>query len=301
MTRLRVPWLVVLSSLLMGCSLFPLRFTACSQERPCPAGQLCHPDTATCESAPPSLDLGSGVTADMSGDMASPPPPGMILVPGGQFVMGDDSSTQMDEKPAHQQMMLPFYMDITLVTAADFLACMTNGKCTSSPGTGVQCTHGVLGKENHPINCVTLAQAREYCNSNGKRLPTEIEFEYVVRGPAGATYAWGNENPSTQLCWNQTETCPVKTYPATLFGAQRLDGIYDLAGNTWEWLDSKKCNYPLMADGGVNCDVAGTQVPARGSHFAENSASSLRGAERLLSDRNTGRADVGFRCAKSIQ
>lgn len=114
------------------------------------------------------------------------------------------------------------------------------------------------GREQHPVNCVSWDQAVAYCAWKGKRLPTEIEWEYAARGAMSHKFPWGDDNPATpgkpetDLCWKQAGTCIVAQYAGTALGAVAAVGLYDMAGNVYEWTSSHLCPYPLIAPG---CDA----------------------------------------------
>ena len=139
------------------------------------------------------------------------------------------------------------------------------------------------------MNCVDWNQATAYCAFVKKRLPTEEEWEFAVRGPEGRRFPWGNEDPKAdQACWkSDVGTCPVGRFAS---GASR-DGVLDLAGNVDEWTSSV---YSLP---GVK-PAAVTYVSRGGSWSAGHPlavAAILRG-----SNAPTARdGHLGFRCART--
>ena len=91
--------------------------------------------------------------------------------------------------------------------------------------------------------CVDFQQAIDYCTAQGKRLPSDEEWEWAARGgEEGRAYPWGNEAPKDQLCWSGGKegllkgTCPVAAHP----GGASKDGLLGLAGNVFEWTTSSQ-------------------------------------------------------------
>ena len=94
---------------------------------------------------------------------------------------------------------------------------------------------------NHPLVEVSWYGANAFCDYYGYRLPTEDEWEYAARGGlSGMEYPWGNTwDNSRGNCKDSGDdyegdsrprTTPVDYYPA-----QNNYGLYDMAGNMWEW------------------------------------------------------------------
>jgi formylglycine-generating enzyme len=184
------------------------------------------------------------------------------------------------------------------------------------------------GRDRHPITHVAFEDAEAYAAWAGKALPTEAEWEFAARGGLeGATYPWGNEfAPKGRLMantwqgefpWQNTledkyeGTSPVKTFPANGYG------LYDVAGNVWEWtVDFYATRHPdavdhpccaphnprnLSPDASYDTGMPGADIPRRvtkgGSHLcAPNYCHRYRPAARQGEPVDTSTAHIGFRC-----
>lgn len=216
---------------------------------PCPEGQV-EKDGACAPAAAPT-PCAAGTHADASGACvpdaapapsasasAAPPkgpcPAGMAFVPGGTYKLG---------ALKYEATVADFCFDITEATAKEYEECVGQKKCNENlvKGCPETSTYKVAGKEDHPMVCIDFTQAVDYCAAQGKRLPTEEEWEWAARGgPAGNLYSWGNDAPAEQACWSGGKdplkgTCPVKAHP----GTATPQGLLGMSGNVFEWATRK--------------------------------------------------------------
>jgi formylglycine-generating enzyme required for sulfatase activity len=225
----------------------------------------------------------------------------MVQIPAGRGEIG--STSLAAAQPVHTVDFQRFCLDGTEVTVRQYLDCYNStgtNRCSAptapvgSPYTN--CNFGVSGYDEHPVNCVTWAQADQYCKWAGKRLPTEEEWEYAARGPLARNFPWGNSVPpdpgtapasSLVANWNTLDTVPVGTYP----GGATPEGALDLAGNLWEWIADLYC--PTYDAAPSQCSPVNHS--ARGGSWASRNTDFLRSWYR---DGDTaGDSRFGFRCA----
>lgn len=128
---------------------------------------------------------------------------------------------------------------------------------------------------------VNWHEADAYCRKIGKRLPTEWEWEYAARAGTSTVYYWGDAMDEA-YAWHKGNA-DKQTHPV---GEKQPNawGLYDMAGNVWEWTASDHEN--------------GGKVLRGGSW--RNSTISLRAGHRILSHPIYRYHYVGFRCARSV-
>ena len=258
----------------------------------------------------------------------------MVFIKGGKFNFGSDTGLER-EKPEREVIIQSFLIDKNLVTVEDFRNFVNESNYITeaevfgnaiiydeSVGTwqlidGANWEHP-LGKlkpialDNHPVTQVSWNDALAYCNFCDKTLPNEVQWEYAAseRGQKkNQLFYWGND-----LLVNNNYMCNtwVSGYPNTIgfqdgfkytspiayYPANSL-GIYDLAGNVWEWC----YNWHLPYEGNSQVFPDELQGKAqRGGSFLcnPNYCHGFRLSARSATSPESSLFHVGFRCAKNI-
>jgi len=266
--------------------------------------------------------------------------PGMVLIPDGSFMMGDANGQDM-EKPVHVVEVDAFYMDTHEVTIGEYRKYVdaTNYVTDAEKKDGCYIwggeewvkTEGInwrfdefgkthkAEKDNYPVTHLSWNDANAYAQWAGKRLPTEAEWEYAARGGAkGYKYAWGNDPLGAEAVANVSDENLIKvvtSWPYTkgyddgyIFAspvgsfAPNSFGLYDMAGNAWEWCaDYFDENYysrsPIKNP--RNDDPSERRV-LRGNSW-DGRPGLMRCSRRTSDIQSNSYVETGFRCVKGIK
>jgi formylglycine-generating enzyme required for sulfatase activity len=225
----------------------------------------------------------------------------MVVLPAGSFNMG--SPSYRETMPQHQVTIeAPFAVAKYELTFAEWDACESVGACPQADDSG-------MGRGNRPVINVSWNDAQQYVawlsQMTGKsyRLLSEAEYEYAARGGTLTAYYWGDQigvnNANCAQCgsllWKK-QTAPVGQFAPNAFG------LYDMAGNVWEWVEDCYNNSyngaPTDGSGWKtgNCDRhvlrgGGWQAPAQ----------TLRSDFRYYGTKSDRWDDRGFRVARTIK
>jgi serine/threonine protein kinase/formylglycine-generating enzyme required for sulfatase activity len=230
----------------------------------------------------------------------------MVLIPGATFMMGNQAGLYDDERPVNSVIVNDFYLDRYEVTNAQFQQCVAAQVCSRPDKVGSATRETYYGNPSYdqfPVIYVSWYDADRYCRWRGARLPTEAEWEFAARGGNNAdapVYPWGVQEPTCELsAWNgaQFKSCsPADTLQVGSFGASTF-GLFDLAGNAWEWTSSLYAVYPYDPSIVENAESSGERVLRGGSYGSLSRY--LRTTNRYVEEPTIASSSIGFRCALS--
>jgi len=215
-----------------------------------------HPKTAPATAAAP-------VTA------VAPAPAGMVLVPQGNFLLGERKTP----------VFLPdFYIDRTEVTNAAY-AQFASASHRPLPDDFPS------DKPDYPVVFVTIGDAREFAKWAGKRLPNEQEWEKAARGTDGRPFPWGNLADAARANVGTKQMQPAAGFP----GGVSPFGALQMLGNVWEFVEDSSA-------------PPGT-VRMRGGSFQETweqlGANVIWDYTTVPADFKKG--NIGFRCVRDAR
>ncbi len=266
----------------------------------------------------------------MNEPIQSPQKREMVSFNGGAFTMGSDKGP-VTEQPAHQVEVKSFSIDKYPVTVADFRKFIeatgyktdaekfgdsgvfdfNTSAWTLQPGATWQYPLGkntARASDNHPVTQVSWYDASAFAAWEGKRLPTEAEWEFAARcgGKSNSRFSWGDQLvvngkylanvwQGSDLTAKQGEDGFVVTSPVGFYGETPC-GLTDMGGNVWNWCADTYKPYP-----GSNSpfqDNPDLKVIRGGSFFFDQAGeNSFTSAFRASNTQETSLFNTGFRCA----
>ena len=277
------------SLLLLGISLAGCASEARGESEP--ARQLEKPSPQAAETTLPQQAQAPAATAAKPAPAAQPCPQGAVLVSGGvlkTLERGRETSVGS------------FCLDTHEVTVAEFRACVNGGECVracqgeancapvpkrsawgdpSADWTASMFCNGTRkGRDDHPVNCVSIEEAQSYCAAQGRRLPSGDEWEWAARGGDNALATpWGPPVATDEICWGKPKkrdgTCSKGSHPRD----RTALGIEALGGGVSEWVTAPRragssqspvrfaygASWYAIDDGYARAALGGFQMPAQ--------------------------------------
>ncbi len=242
-------------------------------------------------------------------------PPGQVFEPGFDKPVGE--------------LDYGFYIDTHETTVSHYVDCVEAGACLPPQGR-LWNNHEPLatnwdepGREEHPINNLSWAQADAYCRWRGKRLPTDLEWLRAAYGDSPRPYPWGSAQPDCQRAvFNDRPSVVRAGYTRHVFsgcgtgltskvgdrpkGASAF-GLHDMAGNAAEWVHQTRLLMPapvplLLGEdftSRLNFTRTALSFDLRGGFYA---ASALGGVRCVGSDEpvEIAKGVAGCRCEPGL-
>jgi formylglycine-generating enzyme required for sulfatase activity len=227
-------------------------------------------------------------------------PEGMVLVPAGEFWMGAEDGLQ-DARPLHRVYLSSYWFDKYEATNNRYRQCVEGGGCTPPKDRP---TFEDRARAQHPVTNITWNQARSFCQWQGKRLPTEAEWEKAARGTDGRRYPWGNDgevvksrvrNGELKAGANGTESIGFQEATASPYA------VFDLIGSVSEWVKDWYAEDFYQAS-----PARDPQGPPRGSFRVlrggewDEKPPDLRASYRGWDDVTYWGPTLGVRCAEDV-
>ena len=220
--------------------------------------------------------LGGRHRAPPAAPAAMGPPPGMVLVPGGEFLVGGAAGLAL-----RRVRIDSFYLDSTEVTVAAYARYVV---ATTRPAPWRTAPDSA-----RPVTAVLWTEADGYCHWRDSlgRLPSEDEWEAAARGPAGRAHPWGDTWAPGRA--NADGIAGALAPPAAFPLGRSWVGAVDLVGNAWEWTAN--------ADSGRG----GVRHVIKGGGFDSPPENALPAFRAVLPDTRSALANTGFRCARAVR
>jgi iron(II)-dependent oxidoreductase len=251
--------------------------------------------------------------------LAQPSP--MVPIPAGWFLMGtirkDDDpygmETQFDdtEMPQRRIWLNAYEIDRDEVSLAEYLAWLQAQRRRPSEELQRLIRHLISVHSlpdyvmaRWPALYVVWQEAADFCQSQGKRLPTEAEWEKAARGLDGNLFPWGKAKPEWGLAvFGQYHVHEIPLVAAVDSGEEGRSpfGLHHMAGNVaewvWDWFGTDY--YVMMPERNPQGPATGRYKSVRGGSW-KSKPDMLRTATRGGAVPDQRAATIGFRCARAV-
>lgn len=154
-----------------------------------------------------------------------------------------------------------------------------------------------------PALYVTWTEASDFCQAQGKRLPTEAEWEKAARGEQANLFPWGSQPPTpARATFGHSHAHEIPLVTPVTGGEEGRSpyGLRHMAGNAAEWVEDwfGIDYYMTMPERNPSGPATGRYKVARGGSWKSTPAL-LRAATRSGAPPEQRSSTIGFRCARS--
>jgi len=155
--------------------------------------------------------------------------------------------------------------------------------------------------DNCPVSKISWYEAADYCHLVGKSLPSEAQWERAAGNGNGCEFPWGNGFDLMSPPARGGLKLHDKAFPVGSFSPNG-NGLYDMAGNVWEWVSDWFSIRYYHADTLHNPrgPMSGTMKVRRGGSWSDSVRAMASGYRDWSNPFSRGFTDIGFRCTVNL-
>ena len=216
----------------------------------------------------------------------------MVLIPKGAFKRGCNRFGPQHGAPEQAVHLDSFWIDKYEVTNKKFESIFPEHNLRRS----------IYGDcDNCPVSKISWYEAADYCHLVGKSLPSEAQWERAAGNGNGCEFPWGvgfdlMNPPARGGLKLHDKTLPVGSFPPN------RNGLYDMAGNVWEWVSdwfSIGFNYVDTLHN-PRGPMSGVMKVRRGGSWSDSVRAMASGYRDWSNPFSRGFSDIGFRCSANL-
>ena len=216
----------------------------------------------------------------------------MVLIPKGAFKRGCNRFGPQHGAPEQAVHLDSFWIDKYEVTNKKFESIFPEHNLRRS----------IYGDcDDCPVSKISWYEAADYCHLVGKSLPSEAQWERAAGNGNGCEFPWGNGFDLMRPPARGGLKLHDKAFPVGSFSPNG-NGLYDMAGNVWEWVSDWFSIRYYYADTLHNPrgPMSGIMKVRRGGSWSDSVKAMASGYRDWSSPFSRGFTDIGFRCTVNL-
>ena len=216
----------------------------------------------------------------------------MVFIPKGVFKRGCNRFGPQHGAPEQAVHLDSFWIDKYEVTNKNFESIFPEHNLRRS----------IYGDcDDCPVSKISWYEAADYCHLVGKSLPSEAQWERAAGNGNGCEFPWGNGFDLMSPPARGGLKLHDKAFPVGSFSPNG-NGLYDMAGNVWEWVSDWFSIRYYYADTLHNPrgPMSGIMKVRRGGSWSDSVKAMASGYRYWSSPFSRGFTDIGFRCTVNL-